>query len=202
MKQFYLIILLSSLSLMASNLLAQEKTFIQRVSLEAGGGYNLPVSPSDDGVSLSDYAGFRSFYVGANYELTSLAGLRFTYGNNSFQDTNDSSHGVTIHKFIAEGTFNILESIQKTPTPFEVMLHGGLGLSFGKAKQSSGSDKIGTFQIGLMPKYRITNNFSVQADASYVVNLKQSFYFDGGAMPTSGDTGHFFMINAGVAYSF
>lgn len=202
MKRFYFIILLSSISLIASSLLAQEKTFMQRISLEAGGGYNLPVSPSSDGASLSDYAGFRSFYVGANYELTNLAGLRFTYGNNAFEDTNNSSMGVTHHKFIAEGTFNLLQSIQKNQSPFDIMLHGGLGLSFGKSKQTSGTDKMGTLQIGLMPKYHITDNFSVLLDATYVINLKQSFIFDGGSMPTSGDTGHFLMVNAGISYSW
>lgn len=202
MKRFYLIILLTSISLVASSLLAQEKTFMERVTLEAGGGYNLPVSPSRDNSTMSDYAGFKSFYAAANYEFTELVGLRLSYGNNSFQDTNNSSLGVTKHKFMAEATFNILQAIQKKQSPFEIMAHGGAGLSFGKNKQSSGTDKMGSVQIGLMPKYHITNNFSVLVDAAYVINLKQSFYFDGGAMPTSGDTGQFFMVNLGLAYSF
>ena len=202
MKRIYFTILLISMSLATTSLLAQQKSFMQRITLEAGGGYNLPVSPSRDGTSISDYAGFKSFYAAANYEFTDLVGLRLSYGNNSFQDTNDSSLGVTKHKFMAEATFNILQAIQKKQSPFEIMAHGGAGLSFGKNKQSSGTDKMGSVQIGLMPKYHITNNFSVLVDATYVINLKQSFYFDGGPMPTSGDTGHFFMVNLGLAYSY
>ena len=202
MKRIYTIILFLSITTIATTLVAQEKTFMQHITLEVGAGYNLPVSPSRDNSTMSDYAGFKSFYVGANYDFTDLVGMRLTYGNNSFQDTNNSSLGVTKHKFMAEATLNILQGIHKTQTPFEIMAHGGVGLSFGKNKQSSDTDKMGSVQLGLMPKYRFADNFSVLVDATYVINLKQSFYFDGGAMPDSGDTGHFLMVNLGVAYSF
>ncbi len=202
MKRFYFILLFSSIILIVSNLLAQEKTFIQRLSLEAGGGYSMPVSPSRDNISLSDYSGFRSFYVGANYKLSDLAGLRFTYGNNAFQDTNNSSMGVTYHKFMAEGTFNIIQSLEKSQTPFELILHGGAGISLGKSKQTSGSDKMGTLQIGIMPQYNITNNISVHVDATYAYNLKQDHFFDGSAMINGHDTGQYFMIGAGINYKW
>ena len=202
MKQIYTIILFLSIFAVSTTLVAQEKTFMQSITLEAGGGYNLPVSPSRNNSTMSDYAGFSSFYLGANYAISELAGLRFSYGNNSFEDTNNSSLGVTLHKFMAEGTFNILQAIEKQQTPFEIMAHAGAGFSFGKNEQSSQTDRMISAQIGLMPKYRITNNFSVLLDAAYVINLKQNFYFDGGTMPEGGDKGGFFMVNLGVAYSF
>ena len=202
MKRIYTIILFLTVFAVSTTLLAQEDTFMQRITLEAGGGYNLPVSPTRTNSSMSDYAGFRSFYLGANYAISELAGVRLSYGNNSFEDTNNSSLGVTLHKFMAEGTFNILQAIEKQQTPFEIMAHAGAGFSFGKNEQSSDTDKMVTAQIGLMPKYRITSNFSVLLDAAYVINLKQNFYFDGGTMPEGGDKGGFFMVNLGVAYSF
>ena len=202
MKRIYTIIFFLSITTIATSLLAQEKTFIQHITLEAGAGYNLPVSPSRNNTTMSDYAGFKSFYVGANYEFTNLVGMRFTYGNNSFQDTNNSSLGVTHHKFMAEATFNILQAIQKTQSPFEIMAHGGAGFSFGKNKQSSGTDKMGSLQIGLMPKYHITDNFSVLVDATYVFNFKQDNFYDGTTMLNGDDTGQYLMVNLGVAYSF
>ncbi len=202
MKKFFFTILLLSFTTVVTSLLAQEKTFIQRIALEAGGGYSLPLSPSSNNTSLGDYATFKSFNLGANFELTELVGLRFTYGNNSFEDTNNSTLGVTYHKFMAEGTFNIIQSIERIQNPFEIMLHGGAGLSFGKSKQSSGVDKMGTLQIGLMPQYYITHNLSIHADATYVVNLKQDNFYDGTAMPNGDDIGQYLMINLGVAYNF
>lgn len=198
-KRFYFIALFLSITTIVSGIWAQEKTFIERVSLEAGGGYTLPVAPSRDNLSLSDYAGFRSFYVGANYSFTDLLGLRLSYGNNRFRDSDDSSLGLTHHKFMAEATFNIIEAIERNGSPFELMLHGGAGLAIGKSKQTSGNDQMGTLQIGVMPQFHITDNFSVHLDASYVVNLKQDYYYDGTGME---DTGQFFILNLGIGYSF
>ena len=198
-KRFYFISLFLSITTIASSLWAQEKTFMQRVTLEAGGGYALPVAPSRDNTSLSDYAGFRSFYVGANYEFTDLLGLRLSYGNSGFRDSDDSSLGLTHHKFMAEATFNIIEAIEKKNSPFEVMVHGGAGLALGKSKQTSGSDKMGVIQLGVMPQFYLTDNIRLHFDASYVVSLKQEYYYDGTDMD---DTGQFLMISLGIGYKF
>ena len=198
-KRFYFIALFLSITTIASGLWPQEKTFMQRVTLEAGGGYALPVAPSRDNVSLSDYAGFRNFYVGANYAFTDLLGLRLSYGNNGFKDSDDSSLGLTHHKFMAEATFNIIEAIQQNNTPFEVMVHGGAGMALGKSKQTSGSDKMGAFQVGVMPQFYLTDNIRIHLDATYVISLKQDYYYDGTGMD---DTGQFLLFNLGIGYSF
>ncbi|NLZ94303.1 MAG: outer membrane beta-barrel protein [Bacteroidales bacterium] len=199
MKRFYFIVLFLSITMIASSLMAQKKTFMEHITLEVGGGYNMPVAPSYESISLSDYAGFRSFYLGANYDINELVGLRFTYGNNGFRDSDDSSLGLTHHKLMAEATFNIIRFIEMTYNPFEVMLHGGAGLSFGKSKQVSGIDKMGTFQLGLMPQYRITDNFRIHLDATYVINLKQNYFYEGSSFD---DTGEYIMINLGIGYRF
>ena len=191
-------------TLLATNVAAQsEMKFVDRVALEAGAGYLIPMSP-DQGISTSDYAGFRNFYVGANYEFTNLLGLRLTYANNSFQDTNDSSLGLTHHKFMAEGTFSIIESIDMAPNPFEVLAHAGAGFSLGKSKQTSGIDKMGTLQVGLMPMYRITDNFSLHFDATYVINLKQNYGYNGKQAKAGGGnvTGEYFNVSVGVKVGF
>ena len=199
MKRFYFIVLFLSITMIASSLMAQEKTFMEHVTLEVGGGYNMPVAPSRDNTSLSDYAGFKSFYLGANYEINELTGLRFTYGNSAFSDSDNSSLGLTYHKFMAEGTFNLVEFVERIYNPFEVVLHGGFGGSFGKSKQASGSDKMGTLQVGLMPQYLITNNFSIHLDATYVMNFKQNYFYDGTSLD---DTGEYLLISLGVGYRF
>ena len=204
MKQFSIFSFFLFISLLAASATAQtSKSFAERVSIEAGAGYLIPVSP-DEGISSSDFAGFRNFYVGANYELTDLWGLRFTYANNSFQDKNDSSLGVTHHKLMAEGTFNIIEWIEMQRNPFEVIAHAGAGLSFAKSKLTSGVDKMGSIQIGVMPLYRITNNFSIHFDATYVINLKQNYGYDGKQASADGSdvTGEYFNMNFGLGVRF
>ena len=204
MKRFYFLISFIIIATFTSSLLAQQKTFIERVKLEISGGYSIPVSPTRKGASLNDFAGFRNFMVVANYELSNVTGLRFTYGNHMFEDTNNSSMGITHHKLIAEGTFNVLESINKISAPFEVMAHAGAGLSLGKSKLSSDIDKMSTLQIGLIPQYRITNNFSINLDATYVVNFKQHYFYDGGSasMDNKQQNGGYIMLNVGLGYSF
>jgi hypothetical protein len=180
-----------------------QKTFIERVSLEAGAGYNLSISDFEE-QSQNDFGGFRSFYLGANYHLTDLMGLRFSYANNAFEDKDDSSMGLTLHKFMAEATINIIQFIEIQPLDLEVVGHAGFGASLGKSSLSSDIDKMGNFQIGLMPKYQITDNFSIHLDATYVVNIRQNFNYNG--LPAFQDnrhvTGEYFVFNAGVGVSF
>lgn len=203
MKRTILTVLLSTFSFMSISLLAQHNTFMQRVSLEAGVGYNIALSPDNDN-SASDFAGFRNFNLGANYAINDLVGLRFTYGNASFQDKDDSSMGLTLHKFMAEGTFNIIQLIEKSSNPFEVVAHAGAGLSFGKSKLLSGIDKMGTLQAGIMPLYRISNNLSLHFDATYVLNIRQDHYFNGQQFNSTSkeNTAGYLMLNLGVGVSF
>ena len=203
MKKKSLLILLF-ISLLASNMVAQQSgTFVERLSFDASAGYIIPIAP-DNGLSTSDFAGFRNFYVAANYELTDLWGLRLSYANNGFQDKNDSSLGVTHHKFMLEGTFNIIEWFEMQRKPLEVVLHGGAGMSLGKSKMSSDLDKMGTLQIGVMPLYRITDNFSLHLDATYVVNIKQNYGYNGlsSKMDSNDVTGSYFVMNFGLGVSF
>lgn len=204
MKYLYTFTLFLLINVLSFSLLSQDKSFIQRTTIEVGGGYTTPVSPNHHIETLSDFRSINNFYVGARYELTNLIGLRFTYGNISFSDKNDSSLGLTHHRLLTEGTLNIIEAIEMIRNPFEVVLHAGAGLSFGKSKLSSGIDKMGTLQVGIMPLYRFTNNFTLHIDFLYVGNQKQNYFYDG--RPSNPENspvvGEYFMINLGVAYSF
>lgn len=204
MKRFYLFITFLIIGTIATSLLAQEKSFINRITLEAGGGYNIPVSPDRDDISTNNFSGLRGFYLGANYDLSTIAGLRFSYANNSFQDKDDSSMGLTHHKFMAEGTINVIQWIEMVQNPFEVIAHAGVGFSLGKSKLSSGVDKMGTFQVGLMPVFRITNHISIHGDIAYVLNLRQNHFYDGRQSTIDGSqtSGEYFMFNLGLGFRF
>lgn len=203
MKHIYSLLVVVLVSAATFTSYAQSNKFLQKLSFDASAGYNLPVAPIE-GIKKSDFAGFKNFNLGANYELSDLFGLRFTYANTAFKDKNDSNIGLTLHKFMAEGTFNIIESIDMQRNPFEMVLHGGAGISMGKSTLSSGVDKMGTIQVGLMPLYRITDNFGVHLDATYVINIKQNYGYNGKSAVEGNEhvTGEYVIMNLGLGVNF
>ena len=204
MKHFSISMILL-FSLFTSNLSGQETnpSFLKLFSLEGGGGYHLPISPDKD-ISITDYAGFRSFYIGANLALTDLWGLRMTYANNAFTDKNINSSKFTIHKLMAEVTLNTLQSIQSQRNPFEIVAHSGVGISMGKDSHFSDVDKMGNFQIGLMPVYSISKNFSIQLDGTYVINIKQNQGYNGQYLyeDVRDVIGSYLTVNIGLGVKF
>lgn len=172
-----IVILFSFLSIRVSG---QEKkpTLLQRLSLEGGSGYHLPISP-DKNIVNKEYAGFNSFFIGANYTITHLWGIRFTYSNNNFVNKNNKSSNFTIQKVMVEATFNILQAIQSQQNTFEIVAHTGGGISGGEGSYLSDLDKMANFQIGLKPLYRITNDLSIHLDAIYVINIYQNQGYNG-----------------------
>ena len=204
MKHFTIIMILL-LSLFLSSVSGQENnpTFLQLFSLEGGGGYHLPISPNKD-ISISNYAGFQSFYIGANLALSDLWGLRLTYSNNAFKDKNNKSSKFTIHKLMGEVTLNILQAVHSQQNPFEIVAHSGIGLSMGKDSHFSDVDKMGNFQIGLMPVYRISKNLRIQMDATYVMNIKQNQGYNGQYLydDIRDVTGSYLTVNLGLGVKF
>ena len=204
MKRISYLICCMIIGALTASLMAQQKPFMHHISVEGGGGYITPISTNRDDIPRSNFAGIRNFYLGANYELSELTGLRFTYSNNNFQDKDDSAMGVTHHKLMAEGTFNIIQWIETVQIPFEVVAHAGAGISLGRSKPSSGIDKMGTLQVGLMPLFRLTHNISIHADAVYVINLRQNYFYDGRPINVGGkqEVGEYFVLNVGVGVRF
>lgn len=179
----------------------RQASFLDKVKLEAGWGVNVPTGPSD-GISRKDFSGVSSFYVGANYELNDLWGVRGTYAYNKFEDKNDSNFGSTHHKLMAEATYNIIRSIQDNgQQPFELFGHAGFGLTIGKSELVSDADMMGTFQVGLLPTYHVSDRVAIQLDAACVVNFSQDYGFHGGPAKLNGKstTGSYFIANIGVA---
>src|SRR5690554_455213 len=62
---------------------AQEGTFLDKVSVEAGFGFNLALSP--DNVDRTDVSGINTFQIGATYQINGLWGVRGTYANTTFR---------------------------------------------------------------------------------------------------------------------
>lgn len=174
---------------------------LDKMTLEAGWGYNLPTAPSE-GIDLSDYAGTTSFYVGANYEFKTVWGVRGTYAYNRFEHKDDDKFGTTHHKIMVEGTLNVIRAIvDKGQTPFELYLHSGLGLSMVNSKLlTKDTDLMASFQIGMLPTYHITEQIGVLLDLAYVINFSQDYGVHGGSAKSNGKstTGGYLIANVGV----
>lgn len=200
---FITMILLFSLFIYSISGQENKSSFLQQFSLEAGSGYHYPFSPAIS-ISTSDYAGFRGFYVGANYAITDLWGTRITYANNTFMDKNDKSNKFTIQKITAEVSFNLLQSINSQQNPFKILAHSGLGISGGKGQKMSDIDKMVNFQIGLMPLYRISKNFNILLDATYVLNIRQNQGYNGLYVNENikNVVGSYLMLNMGLGINF
>lgn len=174
---------------------------LDQIKLEAGWGYNLPTAPTEE-IEMSDYAGTTSFYVGANYELNALWGVRATYAYNRFEHKDNSKLGTIHHKIMVEGTFNVLRAIvDKGEEPFELYVHSGLGLSMINSKLlTKDTDMMATFQIGLLPTYHLTEQIGVLLDLAYVVNFSQDYGVHGGPAKSNGKstTGGYLIANVGI----
>jgi len=184
MKKLVLVAALAVVSLNEMN--AQESSFLDKVTLEAGYGYNLAFSP--DNVDRTDVSGLNTIQLGANYQLNNLWGVRGTYSNTTFKHKDFSNHGVNYNKLTAEATYQVLQAINSQITKFDVMAHAGFGLNFGKSKATDATDAMGNFQIGLKPQYNVSDRVGIFLDGTYIMNFSQNVGYDGYSIPGEDST--------------
>lgn len=164
---------------------AQEGTFLDKVSVEAGFGFNLALSP--DNVDRTDVSGINTFQIGATYQINGLWGVRGTYANTTFRHKDSDNLGINYNKLTAEATFNVLRAINSakfsTPQDFDLSAHAGFGLNFGKSKANDATDAMGNFQIGIKPQYNVTERIGIFLDGSYIMNFSQNLGYNGLSIP-------------------
>lgn len=170
---------------------------IDRMRIEGSYGYNLAISPTDNLVT-KDYNGFKTLQLGVRIDIDEVWGVRGTYMNTSFQNKNVSTLGVSENKFVVEATYQFLPNPIKPS--FQLLGHAGIGVGFLKSKNSSGSDTVGVVQLGVMPEYNISSQFSAFLDFTYAMNLSQNFGFNG--LQIDKTTGGIFVPSIGISYKF
>lgn len=201
MKKSLLFAAMAVISFTKSN--AQEGTFRDKVSVEAGAGFNLALSP--DNVDRTDVSGINTFQVGATYQINNLWGVRGTYANTTFKHKDFDNVGVNYNKLMAEATFNVLGAITNTESTadqkFDVTAHAGFGLTFGKSKANDSKDTMGNFQIGIKPQYNVSNRIGIFLDGSYIMNFSQNLGYNGlNLIDTDKTTGGYAVGLIGVSF--
>lgn len=174
--------------------------FWSRTTIEAGYGLNMPFSPEPSAGEAADYSTFGSLHLGARYQIDGLWSVRGTYEMNKFEHKDNSNYGATFHKVALEAMFDI-SAATAMESDFGVHAHAGLGIGMFKSETLS-DDKVGSVQLGLMPSYKLSENFSVFLDATGVMTISQDYGFDG--LPVNGSDNSAMMLTTriGVAYSF
>lgn len=186
---------------------AQAPTFADRFSLEAGYGYVMPMGTFEIG-SAADFSDFKSLHIGAHYKITDVIGARFSYNFADFQHTDSNYWGSDYHRFTLEGTYDVYKAIIGNEFPyrydnkFEGLVHAGAGVSFSQPNSDKSIlDKGLGIQVGLQPKYYITNQLSIFLDVSYVVNMQRDRAFDGVTTLDGGSTSYVTGV-IGLNYKF
>ncbi len=172
-KVLFALLLVSSLSF------AQYR--FNQFSIEAGAGYVLAGNPYNNSYD-SNFSGFRHVDLGVRYMIDENYGVRLTYANDRFLQTNGSKVGISYNKIGVDGIYNLGRLIDLAYASNETVgLLGHVGVGYIKASPLSGAqtERIGNFSFGLTPQFKIGENTVFYTDLSASLNMKQHYGFDG-----------------------
>lgn len=197
---------LKGLLLAAGIIFASNSAFAQansslwnNLSVEGQYGLNSALSPNE-GITTSDYSGFKFFQLGLTYHIDDIWGVRGTFASSNFKHKNLDKSGVVYNKLTLEATYNILTAINGNMQVFDVTAHAGFGLGSGNSEAVSGNDMVGVAQIGIMPKYNFTEQLSVFIDGTFVNQFSQDFGYNG--LGVKQGSGSYLNVGLGVQYRF
>jgi OOP family OmpA-OmpF porin len=167
--------------LLVSSLSSAQYRFNQ-FSIEAGAGYVLAGNPYSEAYD-SDFSGFRHVNLGVRYMINENYGVRLTYANDRFLQSNGSKVGITYNRIGVDGIYNLGRLIDLAYASNEnIGLLGHVGVGYTKASPLSGeqAERIGTVSIGFTPQFKLGENTVFYTDFSANANIKQHLRFDGG----------------------
>jgi OOP family OmpA-OmpF porin len=137
-KFLFALLLVSSLSF------AQYR--FNQFSIEAGAGYVLAGNPYSEAFD-SNFSGFRHIDLGVRYMIDENYGVRLTYANDRFLQSNGSKVGISYNKFGVDGIYNLGRLIDLAYASNEnvgLLGHLGIGYTMAKPLGESETDRIGT----------------------------------------------------------
>ena len=173
-KFLFALLLVSSLSF------AQYR--FNQFSIEAGAGYVIAGNHYNDSYD-SNFSGFRHVDLGVRYMINENYGVRLTYANDRFLQSNGSKVGINYNKVGVDGIYNLGRLIDLAYNSNEnVGLLGHVGVGYTKGSPLSGekTERIGNISFGITPQFKIGENTVFFTDLSANLNMKQHYGFDGG----------------------
>jgi hypothetical protein len=173
-KLLFVLLLVSSLSV------AQYR--FNQFSIEAGAGYVLAGNPYSEAFD-SNFSGFRNVNLGVRYMIDENYGVRLSYANDRFLQSNGSKVGISYNRIGVDGIYNLGRLIDLAYASNEnvgLLGHVGVGYTMAKPLGESVTDRIGTISLGLTPQFKLGENSVFYVDLSTNLNVKQHRGFDGG----------------------
>lgn len=189
-KMFLSIVLIAS-----TTMNAQQKSFINNVSIETAYGYNIVMSPEVGAVKASDFSSFGTFQLGGHYQIDKQWGVRAYFASTSVKHNKFSDVDSKVHKLVAEATYKIL----KNNNPFQLTARAGLGVGVLPNTKNKFSDRVGIVTLGITPSYKIDKQFSVFMDLTQVIQVSQHNAYDRVPLGQT-ETGMMFIPSIGVSY--
>ncbi|NMH87627.1 hypothetical protein [Flavivirga algicola] len=191
MKKIYLLVFLFFL---VKSLFSQRK--YNKLSIEAGYGFNIPISPKDD-ISTSDYLLPNHVDLGVRYMFDEYFGLKMRYANDRFRDKKDKNIGNGYHRLGIEAVYNLSSRLDLFNNNFNILFHAGIGVTYAfpgaiKRFKNGGEftfgltpyntkryERIGNLIFGLTPQIRLSDDMALTFDMAYVVNTQQQYSYSG-----------------------
>ena len=173
-KLLFVLLLVSSLSV------AQYR--FNQFSIEAGAGYVLAGNPYSEAFD-SNFSGFRNVNLGVRYMIDENYGVRLSYANDRFLQSNGSKVGISYNRIGVDGIYNLGRLIDLAYASNEnvgLLGHIGVGYTMAKPLGESVTDRIGSISLGLTPQFKLGENTVFYVDLSSNINVKQHRGFDGG----------------------
>ncbi|MXN92032.1 hypothetical protein GR160_12425 [Flavobacterium sp. Sd200] len=116
------------------------------------------------------------------YMFDEFWGVKGDFAFEKFRTDERIPTGVDYFRISAQAVYNIgraLEWPAYTDGYINGLLHAGLGYSHFSSTVTTNDDNMGNIIIGFTPQFQLSERVAIQADASYIVHIRQHFDYDG-----------------------
>ncbi len=191
MKKIYLLIFL----LFFVELLFSQRKY-NRFSIEAGYGFNIPITPKDD-ITASDYILPNHIDLGVRYMFDEYFGFKLHYANDRFRDKKNKNIGNGYHRLGIEAVYNLSNRLDLLNNNFNILFHAGIGVTYAfpesiRRFKNGGEftfeltpyntkryERIGNLIFGLTPQFRLSDDMALTFDMVYIINTQQQYSYSG-----------------------
>jgi OOP family OmpA-OmpF porin len=125
---------------------------------------------------------FGTYNVGLRYMKNEMWGFKVDFSGDKFRTDERIETGVDYMRASAQAVYNVGRALDwpaYTGGYVNALLHAGVGYSHFKSTVTTNDDNMGNVIIGFTPQIFISDRVAFQADASYIVNVRQHFDYDG-----------------------
>jgi OOP family OmpA-OmpF porin len=157
------------------------KSFDQ-FSVEAAYGLSVPLNYVSSKLSDGNYTSTSHIDLGVRYMFNSQWGVKGAAAFDNYNEKDNDDFGVKATRFNLEAVYNlgrVMGLVNSSNESVGLLAHSGFGITTNKSLYNDTTEHTGNYILGLTPIFRITDGFSLTADASYLYNYKQHFTFDG-----------------------